>query len=76
MAMVRLTNRAVVTVLYRPYVLDPAVVANVNPDIARHALDRARQAAARTNAVLERIIDLDAVHLLKPMMQVSYGLRG
>lgn len=66
----RLKLRAVVTVLYRPYVLDPVVRAKVSPDVTAQALDRARHASGQTNAVLEKIIDLDAVHLMKPMMQV------
>jgi hypothetical protein len=32
------------------------------------ALDQARVAASNTNSALEKIIELNAVHLLKPMM--------
>jgi hypothetical protein len=32
------------------------------------ALDQARAAASNTNTVLEKIIELDLIHLLKPMM--------
>lgn len=57
-------------VLYRPYVLNgPSVLpGEVQARWQKLALDRARAAASNTNNVLEKIIELNVVDLLKPMM--------
>ncbi|KUJ13906.1 uncharacterized protein LY89DRAFT_590938 [Mollisia scopiformis] len=61
---------ATVAVLYRPYVLStPSTPASEKPTSwQRAALEQARTAASNTNTVLEKIIELNTVHLLKPMI--------
>jgi hypothetical protein len=58
--------RASVAVLYRPYVLSES--SSMPSTWQQTALDQARAAASNTNTVLEKIIELDLIHLLKPMM--------
>jgi len=64
------TCRATVVVLYRPYILHghTALPAEAQTLWQKTVLDRARAAASNSNNVLEKIIELNAVHLLKPMM--------
>ena len=62
--------RATVTVLYRPYVLSgvSALPFEAQPSWQKTVLEQARAAASNTNSVLEKIIEFNFVHLLKPMM--------
>ena len=63
-------TRATVVVLYRPYVLNgPTTLPfEVQALWQKKALDQARAAASDTNGLLEKLIDLDAVQFLRPMM--------
>ncbi|KAG0652791.1 Cutinase transcription factor 1 beta [Hyphodiscus hymeniophilus] len=67
---VELFYEATVVVLYRPYVLSgpSSQPFEMDASVQKMALDQARAAGSNTNAVLERIIELNMVHLLKPMM--------
>ena len=62
--------RATVAVLYRPYVLGS--LADLSTTVPRSwhkiALGKARAAAANTNNLLEKLIELNAIEFLKPMM--------
>lgn len=62
--------RAAVVVLYRPYVLvGPATLPlQEQAHWQKIALQRARTAACNTNALLEKLISIDAVRYLRPMM--------
>ncbi|KAJ5947570.1 hypothetical protein N7466_000585 [Penicillium verhagenii] len=62
--------RATVTVLYRPYILNaPSSFPEHSSDIwQKVAQNRAREAASMTNQTLEKIIELDVVKLIKPML--------
>jgi hypothetical protein len=57
-------------VLYRPYVLNAPTSLPVEGHAPwpKKALGRARAAASNTNSLLEKVIELNAVQLLKPMM--------
>lgn len=59
--------RATVAVLYRPYVFNEPTF-QVQSSWTNMALEQARAAASNTNKILEKIIELDAIQLLKPMM--------
>lgn len=63
-------SRATVTVLYRPYVLNaPASFPeHSTPHWQKIAQNRAREAASATNNTLEKIIELDVVKSIKPML--------
>ena len=65
-----MNTRATVIVLYRPYVLNgpTALPFEVQALWQKKALDQARAAASDTNSLLEKLIDIDAVQLLRPMM--------
>jgi hypothetical protein len=41
---------------------------DAQPHWQKKALDQARAAGSNTNAVLEKIIELNLIHLLKPMV--------
>ncbi|KAE9376219.1 hypothetical protein N431DRAFT_404413 [Stipitochalara longipes BDJ] len=71
---VELFYEATVAVLYRPYVLSgPLLVpSDAHSSWQKTALDQARTAASNTNTVLEKIIELNLIHLLKPMMITSF----
>ncbi|CAK7234605.1 hypothetical protein SBRCBS47491_009007 [Sporothrix bragantina] len=66
---VDLFYNAAVAILYRPYLLHaPASLPEGASDAWRtRAARRARGAASRTNDILQQLIELDAIHLLKPM---------
>ncbi|CAK7236100.1 hypothetical protein SCUCBS95973_009492 [Sporothrix curviconia] len=66
---VSLFYNATVAILYRPYLLHaPASLpAGTSEAWQTRAARRARAAASRTNDILHRLIELDAIHLLKPM---------
>ncbi|RFU27236.1 hypothetical protein B7463_g9113, partial [Scytalidium lignicola] len=71
---VELYYEATVAVLYRPYVFSESSVSSFDGQESwkKIALDQARVAASNTNAILEKIIDLNSVHLLKPMMITTF----
>jgi hypothetical protein len=56
--------------LYRPYVLSgpSSLSSSTHSAWQKTALDQARAAASNTNIILEKIIELNAIHFLKPMM--------
>ncbi|VTT68198.1 unnamed protein product [Fusarium fujikuroi] len=62
--------QATVAILYRPYALNESAPPPTGTPIDWHkvALRRAREAAANTNALLQRLIELDAIKYLKPMI--------
>jgi hypothetical protein len=68
--MIDMLSRATVVVLYRPSILGGQ--SNLGSEIQgswqQTTIEQARTAAFTTNAILEKIIELDKVHLLKPMM--------
>ncbi|CAK7199904.1 hypothetical protein SEUCBS139899_002591 [Sporothrix eucalyptigena] len=66
---VDLFYNATVAILYRPYLLHaPASLpAGASDAWQTRAARRARAAASRTNDILHRLIELDAIHLLKQM---------
>jgi hypothetical protein len=59
-----------VTVLYRPYILggDASLAAPAPTSWGKTALERGRAAVSRTNNILEKLIELNAIESLKPMM--------
>ncbi len=61
---------AAVAILYRPYVLGaPASIPAEASEQWKKAVSRkARAAASNTNTLLGKIVELKAIHLLKPMM--------
>ncbi|KAH8705838.1 fungal-specific transcription factor domain-containing protein [Talaromyces proteolyticus] len=65
--------QASVTVLYRPYILNAPASFPTDSSATWQttAQRRARTAASRTNSILEKIIDLDAVTFIKPMIITS-----
>lgn len=67
---VELFYQATVTVLYRPYVLGgpAALPATAPPSWHKAASEKARAAASSTNKLLEKLIELNAIEYLKPMM--------
>lgn len=62
--------RAAIAILYRPYVLNDSgsPPSGVHAQWQRNAIRRARDAASGTNALLQSLIELDAIKYLKPMM--------
>ncbi|KIH89951.1 hypothetical protein SPBR_00258 [Sporothrix brasiliensis 5110] len=66
---VDLFYNATAAILYRPYLLQaPASLPRgASPAWQRDVARRARAAAARTNDTLNTLIELDAIHQLKPM---------
>ncbi|CZR58718.1 related to cutinase transcription factor 1 beta [Phialocephala subalpina] len=62
---VELFYEATVAVLFRPYVLSGP------SESQSYAFEQAHVAASSTNSILEKIIGLNAVHLLKPMVITS-----
>lgn len=62
---VELFYEATVAVLFRPYVLSGP------SESQSYAFEQAHVAASGTNSILEKIIGLNAVHLLKPMVITS-----
>jgi hypothetical protein len=59
-----------VAILYRPYILNPTASLPLEAPLLwqKTAASKARAAASSTNNLLEKLIELDAVHYLKPMM--------
>lgn len=66
---VDLFYNATVAILYRPYLLHAhtSLPPGAGPIWQKDVARRARAAAARTNDTLNTLIELDAIHLLKPM---------
>ncbi|KAF5967422.1 cutinase transcription factor 1 beta [Fusarium coicis] len=62
--------QATVAILYRPYALNESAPPPTGTPLDWHkvALRRARDAAANTNALLQKLIELDAIEYLKPMI--------
>ncbi|KAF5241567.1 hypothetical protein FANTH_9078 [Fusarium anthophilum] len=62
--------QATVAILYRPYALNESAPPPTGTPLDWHkvALRRARDAAANTNALLQRLIELEAIEYLKPMI--------
>ncbi|KAJ5611175.1 hypothetical protein N7510_007894 [Penicillium lagena] len=69
----QLFYQASVTVLCRPYVLNAPASFPINSSAAwqKKMQGRARAAASTTNSIFEKIIELDAVRLIKPMVITS-----
>ncbi|KAJ9605303.1 hypothetical protein H2200_009960 [Cladophialophora chaetospira] len=67
---VELFYQATVTVLYRPYVLGgtAALPGTAPPSWHKTTLGKARAGASSTNNILEKLIELDAIRYLKPMI--------
>ncbi|OAL28103.1 hypothetical protein AYO22_03130 [Fonsecaea multimorphosa] len=67
---IELFYQGTVTVLYRPYLLGghAAIPASGPPVWHKTALMKARAAAASTNNILEKLIELDAIQFLKQMV--------
>ncbi|EPE04422.1 c6 transcription factor [Ophiostoma piceae UAMH 11346] len=65
---------ATAAILYRPYLLQApsSLPLEASQQWYKTAARRARIAAASTNDVLNRLIDLEAVHLLKPMTITAF----
>lgn len=65
-----LTNafRATTAILYRPYVLTTTQPLSGDTEWQQAAVLKARKAASISNTLLEKIIEMDAIRLLKPMM--------
>ncbi|KAK5036637.1 hypothetical protein LTS07_002364 [Exophiala sideris] len=65
--------QAAIAILYRPYLLGelPAMSRAEQASWQKTAMEKARSAASSTNRCLEKIIELNAVHLLKPMIITS-----
>jgi hypothetical protein len=63
-------SRASVTVLYRPYVLNTpsSFPQSSSATWQKIAQNRAREAASMTNQALEKMIELDVVKSIKPML--------
>lgn len=61
--------RATVAVLFRPYVLSGT--SEPSTPSRNYAFEQARVAASNTNSILEKIIGLNAVHLLKPQVYAA-----
>ncbi|KAL1893316.1 hypothetical protein Sste5346_006493 [Sporothrix stenoceras] len=66
---VDLFYNATVAILYRPYLLHAPISLppGAGPAWQKDVARRARSAAARTNDTLNTLIELDAIHQLKPM---------
>lgn len=66
--------RATVAILYRPYVLNAAgqPITGASRQWYRNAVRRGRDAASNTNNLLERLIELDGIKYLKPMMYARH----
>jgi hypothetical protein len=60
-------NRATIIVLHRPRIDFRSPPDSFKQDPEQTIMRKARSAAARTNRVLEKVIELDMVHYLKPM---------
>lgn len=58
------------TVLYRPYILNSysSFPDNSSATWQKFAQNRAREAASITNQTLEKMIELDLVKFIKPML--------
>ena len=67
-------NRATVVVLYRPYVLKgPASLPdNTRAQWEKTALERARTAASNTNSLLQKLININSIQYLRPMVWVLF----
>ncbi|CEJ83046.1 hypothetical protein VHEMI03078 [[Torrubiella] hemipterigena] len=63
----QLSFQASVAILYRPFVLN-SITSNEDPNWPKIAAERAHEAAASTNAILQRLIELDGIRYLRPMM--------
>ncbi|KIW35301.1 uncharacterized protein PV07_02004 [Cladophialophora immunda] len=67
---VELFYQGTVTVLYRPYLLGgpAAIPTSAPPSWQKTALMKARAAASSINNILEKLIELNAIQFLKPMI--------
>jgi hypothetical protein len=64
--MLTIRNRAIIIVFHRPRI-DFRSPPDNKQDPELTIMRKARSAAARTNRILEKVIELDMVHYLKPM---------
>jgi hypothetical protein len=71
-------SRASVTVLYRPYFLNAPSSFPENSSAAWQQMvrSRVRTAASATNNVVEKIVEMDAVKFIKPMVYVLQSELG
>lgn len=68
------SSSAAIVVLYRPAIDFQSAPDNSKSPTELEALKKARAAAAKTNRVVERLIELDLVHYLRPMKSVTVAL--